>query len=118
MEGNVPFALKQTLPLPLELCARAGDFPLASLSAPLGPLPDPSKPRPQKHRLPVAVERARVQTGAHPSLTQETSKGSRKQRAWLTPASRRSPESAEPGAPWLGIFHPIRIFAGHPDSGL
>lgn len=93
MEVNVPSASKQTLPLPLERSARAGVFPLASLSASLGPLPDPSMPRPQKHRLPVAVERARAQTGAHPSLTQETSKGSRKQRAWLTPAGRRSPDS-------------------------
>lgn len=51
MEVNVPSASKQTLPLPLELSATAGVFPLASLSAPLGPLPDPSMPRPQKHRL-------------------------------------------------------------------
>lgn len=51
-----------------------------------------------------------AQRDADPSLTQETSKGSRKQWAQLTPSRQKCSVTAHS----LGIFHPTRISAGHP----
>lgn len=88
---------------------RLGFFRPASLSTPPGPLPDPSTPRPHKRRLPVAVERAREQVCPHPGGCRplphtQTSKGSRKQWARLTPAGGRSQCHGSARGPTAGDF--------------
>lgn len=82
------------------------------LHHPSQPVPGltPAYPGP-RNRL-VAAERASAcaQRDADPSLTQETSKGSRKQWAQLTPSRQKCSVTVRS----LGIFHPTRISAGHP----
>lgn len=92
-----PGGLRKTLPALPQLCAEAGVFPRPpSPPLPPGPQPDPSIPRPQRRRLVAAQQASKsvcvcacAQRAADPSLTQATSKGSRKQWAQLTPSRQK-----------------------------
>lgn len=119
---SMPRAPRQTLPLPLELSAKAGFFHPPSLWAPLGPLPDPSIPRPQS--TDSSLQSSELASVPAPRGVLTPPLHGRHQReagsSGLADPSRREKHSvtAQPLAQLLGIFHPIRISAGHPDSGL